>query len=112
MYTFYSDLYMDEKNKYPKLDIIITIMLAILWLAAAATMANGMSGVHLMTGSNRIWTGHLCVLLAFINSFLWLGNIWFLFKETNWFRGKEAGVKERENVGEVPLQECTVVVKE
>ena len=112
MYTFYSDLYVDKEKKYSKLDTIITTVFAILWLAAAATMANGMSGVHLVTGSNRIWTGHFCVLLSFINSFLWLGNIWFLLKETSWFMGKSNEVKEGGIAVEVSMKECTVVVKE
>ena len=89
MYVFYSTLYMDkEQNKYPKLDLILTTLLAILWLAGASAWAHGLSGLHLVTSHhNRLWTGHFTVLLAFINCFLWVANIWFIYKETSWFSG-------------------------
>ena len=60
------------------------------------------------------------MLLGFLNFFLWTGNLWYLYKETAWFRGgmgastlhedrMEAGVAassvEKEEAADTPDQE-------
>ena len=42
------------------------------------------------------------VLLGFLNFFLWTANLWYLYKETAWFRGGQGPVVEdRMEAGEV-----------
>ena len=42
------------------------------------------------------------VLLGFLNFFLWTSNLWYLYKETAWFRGGQGPVMEdRMEAGEV-----------
>jgi len=132
IYTFYSSLYMDEQKKYPRIDFLITTLLAMFWLAGSAAWANGLSGLKLVSNpDNWIWTSHyeyaaICyktahnpptylypkigecvstsrghfgganvsVLLGFLNFFLWASNLWFLYKETNWFTGGKTQQQE------------------
>jgi hypothetical protein len=102
IYLFYSTLYMDKQNKYPKIDFIITTLLSIFWLAAASAWANGLNGVNLVINhDNRTWTGHFTVLLGFINFFLWAANLWFLYKETSWFNGEKTKLQQDLQAGGV-----------
>ena len=42
------------------------------------------------------------VLLGFLNFFLWTANLWYLYKETAWFRGGQGPmVEDRMEAGEV-----------
>jgi len=134
MYVLYSTLYMDKEKKYPKIDFLITGLLAMFWLAGSAAWANGLTGLKLVSNpDNWIWNSHyqfaaICyrtehdpptysytkigqcvatdrghfgganvsVLLGFLNFFLWACNLWFLYKETNWFTGGQAGQGQEE----------------
>ena len=137
MYVFYSTLYMDKEKKYPKIDFVMTALLAMFCLAGSAAWANGLTGLKLVSNpDNWIWNsryqfaaicyrtehdpptysytkigqceatdrGHfgganVSVLLGFLNFFLWACNLWFLYKETNWFTGGQAGQKQEEEPG-------------
>jgi len=139
IYVFYSALYMDEQKKYPRLDFMMTTLLAMFWLAGSAAWANGLSGLKQVSDTdNWMWSSHyeyaaICyrtnhspptylypkigecmatsrghfgganvsVLLGFLNFFLWASNLWFLYKETNWFKGGET--KPQENHGGVKM---------
>ena len=137
IYVFYSSLYLDEQKKYPRIDFLITTLLAMFWLAGSAAWANGLSGLKLVSNpDNWIWTSHyeyaaICyktahnpptylypkigecvstsrghfgganvsVLLGFLNFFLWASNLWFLYKETNWFKGGKTQQQEEQAGG-------------
>ena len=45
LYVFYSYLYNDEQKSYPKIDLIIAIVLAFTWLVASSAWANGLNGL-------------------------------------------------------------------
>jgi len=34
---------------------------------------------------------NISVLFGFLNCFLWFSNLWFLYKETSWYKGKQDG---------------------
>ena len=55
------------------------------------------------TGSSGAFGGAVsAVLLGFLNFFLWTANLWYLYKETAWFRGGQGPVVEdRMEAGEV-----------
>lgn len=125
IYVFYSSLYTDEQKSYPKIDFLITALLAFFWLAGSSAWANGLSGMKDVAdpdnwiftsqfenaaicfktthGSylypkigecNPISRGHfgganVSVLFGFLNFFLWASNLWFLYKETSWYKGSQ-----------------------
>ena len=173
---WYPSLYQDPKKRNPKVDFLVSTVLAMFWLAGAAAWANGLGGlkwscdtsnwldrVSVCTKTSNTHAHHQylypkvgsilppgtgtviltpcttsvqiedckgsagsfggatsAVLLGFLNFFLWTGNLWYLYKETAWFRGgagastlhedrMEAGVAassvEKEEAADTPDQE-------
>jgi len=123
LYVFYSYLYNDEQKSYPKIDLIIAIVLAFTWLVASSAWANGLNGLKSLAevqtwifddengpcskkkDGNFIYTniencqsagdtgfgkGNASVCLGFLNCFLWISSTWFIYKETSWFRARQA----------------------
>jgi len=154
IYVWYPSLYQDPKKRNPKVDFLVSTVLAMFWLAGAAAWANGLGGlkwscdtsnwldrVSVCTKTSNTHAHHQylypkiedckgsagsfggatsAVLLGFLNFFLWTGNLWYLYKETAWFRGgagastlhedrMEAGVAassvEKEEAADTPDQE-------
>jgi len=125
VYVFYSSLYSNEQKNYPKVDFLITALLAFFWLAASSAWANGLNGMKqvadpdnwiynnelenaaacfkttigtyaypkigecLSTAKGHFGGANISVLFGFLNVFLWVCNLWFLYKETNWFKQKQ-----------------------
>lgn len=123
IYVFYSSLYADEQKNYPKVDFVISALLAMFWLAGSSAWGNGLSGLKndcdpdtwifnneneyaaicflntngkpqyahvkecLATSRGAFGGANVSVLLGFLNFFLWASNLWFLYKETKWFKG-------------------------
>ena len=86
-------------------DFLISVVITIFWFAGSAAWAAGLPGLKDDTDPETfIGKSHLCdgrltcnvdkepnyatlkvsVILGFLNLFVWLGNLWFLFKETPW----------------------------
>ncbi|XP_030748327.1 synaptophysin-like protein 2 [Sitophilus oryzae] len=97
---------MDEaykaNKKYPLYDFLITVFLAVLWLSSSAAWANGLSGLKSATSNPSFSTPDCCkivtssystlnisVIFGFLNFFLWAADLWFLYKETEWFQGAQ-----------------------
>jgi len=93
----------------PLADFFLTVTLAVFWLSGSAAWANGLNGLKgttqgiidtqqckdicksVSTGSVSELT--ISVILGFLNFFLWASDLWFLYKETHWFKLKQgAGV--------------------
>jgi len=122
IYVFYSTLYADEQKNYPKVDFIVSTLLAMFWLAGSSAWANGLTGLKsacdpetwifnspnnaaicfktqgdfyrfpkvkecLTTSSGTFGGANVSVVLGFLNFFLWTCNLWFLYKETKWYKG-------------------------
>ncbi|CAL8071823.1 unnamed protein product [Orchesella dallaii] len=91
-----------DYDKAPLLDFLVTVMLAVFWIAGASAWAHGVStlstaiDVKEWLPQEQVCKTYLCsnfsyssvsklvisVLFGFINFVLWSGNIWFLYKET------------------------------
>ncbi|KAF4527272.1 hypothetical protein B566_EDAN006992 [Ephemera danica] len=87
----------------------MTVFLALLWLSGSAAWANGLSGLKYSTDPNvllktkqcgenglctNVTTGsfsslEISVIFGFLNFFLWASDLWFLYKETSWFKMKQ-----------------------
>jgi len=111
LYVFYSDAaYQDDR--IPKIDFIITLVVAILWFIASVAWADGVSKLKQYTSVNFIIndivyckTPNVCTMVkegtygslnasliaGFSNVALWAANLWFLFKETIWYERRNPG---------------------
>ncbi|XP_043996669.1 synaptophysin b [Gambusia affinis] len=88
------------------MDFVVTAVFAFMWLVSSCAWAKGLSDVKTATDPERVITlipacedqENLCkevydpkvsglntsVAFGFINLILWVGNLWFVFKETGW----------------------------
>ncbi|KAM6151277.1 synaptophysin [Rhynchocyon petersi] len=104
-YIFLQNKYR-ENNKGPMLDFLATAVFAFMWLVSSSAWAKGLSDVKMATDPENIikemtvcrHTGNTCkelkdpvtsglstsVVFGFLNLVLWVGNLWFVFKETGW----------------------------
>ncbi|XP_061590692.1 synaptophysin b [Cololabis saira] len=105
VYCFILEKYR-ENNKGPQIDFVVTAVFAFMWLVSSCAWAKGLSDVKSGTDPERVLeTIPACkerentcrevydpkvsglntsVAFGFINVILWLGNLWFVFKETGW----------------------------
>ncbi|CAG0886762.1 unnamed protein product [Darwinula stevensoni] len=112
IYLFMDDLYQNDK-KTPLADFVGTLILATFWLAGSSAWANGLSMLKHGTSPDNYakafchtngYDEHtkcsgltsvqyapltISVILGFLNFVLWGGNLWFLYKETPWFKNQE-----------------------
>ncbi|KAF0299428.1 Synaptophysin-like protein 2 [Amphibalanus amphitrite] len=110
-YVLLHDMYIGRRL-IPSADFVLHAALAFLWLVAAAAWAAGMStladgsdpepalsrlcdqliGVQCSVngddhrGSFGKLNASLC--FGFLNMFVWAANLWFIFKETMWYRAR------------------------
>uniref|UniRef100_H3D4M9 Synaptophysin b n=1 Tax=Tetraodon nigroviridis TaxID=99883 RepID=H3D4M9_TETNG len=96
-----------ENNKGPQIDFVVTAVFAFMWLVSSCAWAKGLSDVKTATDPERVVdllpacreVENRCrevyepkvsglntsvVAFGFINVILWIGNLWFVFKETGW----------------------------
>ncbi|XP_061469955.1 synaptophysin isoform X1 [Rhineura floridana] len=105
VYIFMQDKYR-ENNKGPMIDFIVTAVFAFMWLVSSCAWAKGLSDVKEATDPDKVIEGmsvcqtegnrcselrepvtsglNTSVVFGFLNLVLWLGNLWFVFKETGW----------------------------
>ncbi|KAG5282357.1 hypothetical protein AALO_G00055110 [Alosa alosa] len=103
VYIFVFEKYR-ENNKGPLIDFGVTCVFTFMWLVSSAAWAKGLSDVKTATDPEKVLEmvpaceleGSTCrevhdpkmsglntsVAFGFLNLILWLGNIWFVFKET------------------------------
>ncbi|XP_069033809.1 synaptophysin-like [Embiotoca jacksoni] len=103
VYVFLFEKY-KENNKGPLIDLGVTAVFAFMWLVSSAAWAKGLSDVKTATDPDRVITMisacnveekncrevhdpvmsglNTSVAFGFINLILWVGNLWFVFKET------------------------------
>ncbi|KAF6739809.1 Synaptophysin [Oryzias melastigma] len=103
IYIFFFEKY-KENNKGPLIDLGVTGVFAFMWLVSSAAWAKGLSDVKTATDPDKVITMidacneeenrcrevhdpvmsglNTSVAFGFINLVLWVGNLWFVFKET------------------------------
>jgi len=124
VYSFWGEKY-SESRTLPTVDFILHGVLALLWLAAASAWADGTG--TLKDGCNpNVWLSQVCadvpnsscvfqpddssghfgglhisLLFGFLNMFLWASNMWFLYKETPFFKGDQLPPQDAGNIGNI-----------
>ncbi|KAK9515021.1 hypothetical protein VZT92_025695 [Zoarces viviparus] len=95
-----------ENCKGAQIDFVVSAVFAFMWLVCSCAWAKGLSDVKTATDPERVITLitacdeeetrchevhepkvsglNTSVAFGFINLILWIGNLWFVFKETGW----------------------------
>lgn len=104
VYVMFDQIY-QQNALVPMADFMLTVLLAVFWLSGSAAWANGLTGLKSITDPVSIKDLEGCkniscvsaaigsysslnisVILGFLNFFLWASDLWFLYKETQWFK--------------------------
>lgn len=110
VYVFFDQVY-NENELVPQIDFIVTAVWTLFWFIASIAWAVGVSFLKQETDPVRLWhqitpclpggtanctiAGNMyfgyggldvSLICGFANIFLWGANLWFLFKETVWFK--------------------------
>ncbi|XP_037777160.1 synaptophysin-like isoform X2 [Penaeus monodon] len=108
LYCYFSHMY-ENNPLVPLVDCASHVLFAILWLAGSSAWANSLTNLGMATSVNNIIEDNsdfckpkicvgdrepnysklvISVILGFLNVFLWASNLWFLYKETHYFKAK------------------------
>lgn len=115
VYLFFEELYR-RSNVWAIADFVISAVITLLWLISSSAWAQGLVNLKYYTDLEkcgqfeRITTcitekctqtefpnfGSLnaSVIFGFLNMLVWGGNLWFLYKETPWFRSRSEGTPQ------------------
>ncbi|BFZ08543.1 hypothetical protein BsWGS_11582 [Bradybaena similaris] len=111
VYIVFDDTYR-KNNRIVIADFVISVVLALLWIISSSAWAAGVSNIKMYTdpvdggiyGSDSKVTDchksedcttdslgnfaslNVSVIFGFLNFLVWVGNLWFLYKETPWFK--------------------------
>lgn len=115
VYLFFEELYR-RSNVWAIVDFVVSAVITLLWLISSSAWAQGLVNLKFYTDLNkcglfsRIETcskenciqtefpnfGSLnaSVIFGFLNMLVWAGNLWFLYKETPWFKSRSEGTPQ------------------
>ncbi|XP_051931462.1 synaptoporin b [Hippocampus zosterae] len=107
VYVFYQNKYL-KNNRGPPVDFVVTVIFSLMWLVSSCCWAKALSDIKTATKPTKVlllipacsaqenkctaaqephWSRlNASVVFGFINVILWAGNIWFVFKETGWYK--------------------------
>ncbi|KAM6927708.1 synaptoporin b [Xenentodon cancila] len=107
VYVFYQNKYL-KNNRGPLVDFVVTVIFSLLWLVSSCYWAKTLSDIKTATNPTLVlllisackaqentcaatqeplWSRlNTSAVFGFVNVVLWSGNIWFVFKETGWYK--------------------------
>ncbi|XP_061689471.1 synaptoporin b isoform X2 [Syngnathoides biaculeatus] len=107
VYIFYQNKYL-KNNRGPLVDFVVTVIFSVMWLISSCCWAKALSDIKTATRPTKVlllipacslqenkctaaqgphWSRlNMSVVFGFVNVILWAGNIWFVFKETGWYK--------------------------
>ncbi|XP_061584506.1 synaptoporin b [Cololabis saira] len=107
VYVFYQNKYL-KNNRGPLVDFVVTVIFSLLWLVSSCYWAKTLSDIKTATNPRLVlllisacraqentcaatqeplWSRlNTSAVFGFVNVVLWSGNIWFVFKETGWYK--------------------------
>uniref|UniRef100_A0A3Q1GKQ8 Synaptoporin b n=1 Tax=Acanthochromis polyacanthus TaxID=80966 RepID=A0A3Q1GKQ8_9TELE len=107
VYVFYQNKYL-KHNRGPLVDFVVTVIFSFMWLVSSCCWAKALSDIKSATNPTQVlllmsacraqenkcsvteeplWSRlNTAAVFGFVNVVLWVGNIWFVFKETGWYK--------------------------
>ncbi|XP_069546676.1 synaptoporin b [Brachyistius frenatus] len=107
VYVFYQNKYL-KNNRGPLVDFVVTVIFFLMWLVSTCYWAKTLSEIKTATNPTAVlllisacraqenkcaavqepsWSYlNTSVVFGFVNVVLWGGNIWFVYKETGWYK--------------------------
>ncbi|XP_038142301.1 synaptoporin [Cyprinodon tularosa] len=107
VYVFYQNKYL-KNNRGPLVDFLVTVIFSLTWLLSSCSWAKSLNDIKTATNPTEMLLliaacrekGNRCAatqepswsrlntsaVFGFVNVVLWSGNIWFVFKETGWYK--------------------------
>ncbi|KAM4588871.1 synaptoporin-like [Odontesthes bonariensis] len=107
VYVFYQNKYL-RNNRGPLVDFVVTVIFSLMWLVSSCCWAKTLSDIKTATNPTQVlllisacrarenrcaatqeplWSRlNTSAVFGFVNVILWSGNIWFVFKETGWYK--------------------------
>jgi hypothetical protein len=104
-------------ERFPIIDLVVTLIWTVFWIAGSAAWAQGVSNIRSQTDwKNVADRSRICpdysqctqqfsgtyaniivsVIFGFLNFILWLGSVWFVFKETKFFKNRTAQQQQQQ----------------
>lgn len=129
VYIFLKHKY-DNKIQLPLIDFIITVIFAICWFASDIAWAKAINDIQHYTKTENVIkslpktcpalsgsTSKVCLankyasygsiiiscIIGFCNLILWSGNIWFVLKETTWYKTRKTLQQQQQNITNNPI---------
>ncbi|XP_012728175.2 synaptoporin [Fundulus heteroclitus] len=107
VYVFYQNKYL-KNNRGPLVDFLVTVTFSLTWLLSSCCWAKSLTEIKTATNPTEVlllisacrekenrcaatqepfWSRlNTSAVFGFVNVILWSGNIWFVFKETGWYK--------------------------
>uniref|UniRef100_A0A1A8JKK4 Synaptoporin n=1 Tax=Nothobranchius kuhntae TaxID=321403 RepID=A0A1A8JKK4_NOTKU len=107
VYIFYQNKYL-KNNRGPLVDFVVTGVFSLMWLVSSCCWAKSLTDIKTATNPTEVlllisacraqenrcaavqeplWSRlNTSAAFGFVNVILWSGNIWFVFKETGWYK--------------------------
>lgn len=127
VYIFLKHKY-DNSVFLPLIDFGVTVVFAICWFASDIAWAKAISDIQFHTNTDNVVRsmetacnpkssvkecqsykyasyGSIIIscIIGFCNLILWSGNIWFVLKETTWYKTRKAMQQQQQNITNNPI---------
>jgi len=133
MYVFFKHKY-DNIIYIPLIDFGSTCLLALFWFAGSIAWAKAISDIQNYTNPDNLRAslticgtkssiqcrsvmspsyGSIVIscILGFANLVLWIGNIWFVLKETSWYKTRKQLQQQQQNFTNNPISASNVNIQ-
>lgn len=129
IYVFFKHKY-DNIIYIPLIDFASTCLLALFWFSGSIAWAKAISDIQSYTNPDNLSTivcptkncksylypsyGSIVIscILGFANLVLWVGNVWFVLKETSWYKTRKQLQQQQQNFTNNPISASNINIQE